>query len=115
MTDAAPWLWVDDVTVVAVVDVDVDAAVELAEPELDPPQPANPVESTAAARNEATPSLSGRMQPGFATKWNMVSSTVGATSLHAIRATSRVRGCTTGGCARLDADRPERRTAPDCD
>ena len=79
MTDAAPWLWVDDFTVVAVVvvvvvdvDVDVAAAVELVEPELDPPHPANPVESTATARSEATPSLPGRMQPGFATKWNMV-------------------------------------------
>jgi len=64
VTDAAPWLWVEDVIVVAVVvvvDVDVAAAVELVEPELDPPQPANPVENTAAARSEATPSLSGRM------------------------------------------------------
>ncbi len=56
MTDAVPWLWAEaDVVGAVVVEVVVvvGAVVWLAELELDPPHPAKPVDSTAAARSEA--------------------------------------------------------------
>ena len=57
MTDAALWLWVEDVAVGAALVVDDECVVaELVELDVEPPHPANPVDSKPA-RSAATASL----------------------------------------------------------